>query len=466
MILTHFFKELILNDDEKELAGIKFSAQNLDRIALVSLLAIPVSLIHIFVFISNLHKGTVLEFQWRSNIILAHSLVCIVLLATFLAIYFTKRKHHTSPALSKFITHFAYCFVLFIGTLIACFDQSVTNAVSPYFLVCLFIPIIIIMPPVQALFYFVMSYLLFSFLLPVYQHNTNILLSIYVNGLSAMAFGSILSIILWKLNLTRYRQDFIIQQQKNRLEDQNSKLLQFSEELKQINESKDRFFSILAHDLRSPMNGFLGLTGIVADELDSLSEKQIKDMAVSMKNSATNICNLLDNLLEWSRVQRGYITTNFEKLNLAAVVENCVQLFRDQARRKGVFIVSNIRNDVYLMADRHLLEIIIRNLVSNALKYSVAEGVILLAAVTTDDASVKLSIKDTGIGMNPQIAESLFKIAESSNRKGTLGEPSTGLGLILCKEYIDKHDGVIQVETEEGKGSTFTVILPQTAKNP
>lgn len=460
MKLKNYIEGLILATDEKESTGKIIAKQNLDRLSFAAMLAIPVSLAHILVFWINLHTGTPIEYLWRIGIIRAHSMLFVLLLAVYIAIFFHRRSIKSQGWVITILPHLGFVLVLGMGVLITFIDQRVTGSINPYFLACIFIPLIVTIPPAWSILYFILSYGLFLILIPLHQHDTNILLSNRLNGVSAVAFGFVLSISLWRLKLSQVRQENYIQQQQEKLELQNTYLLQLSEELQTINDSKDKFFSVLAHDLRSPVSGFMGLTGIMADQMESLSEKQVKEMAMVMKDSANHIYDLLNNLLEWSLVQQGHITFKPEVLNLSQVVDKCIQLFLAQAREKGITLNHQVPGGLAISADRHMLKVIIRNLVSNALKFTSEGGRIKVSAVLIN-GSININVKDTGMGMTPEIAASLFTFSDSINRSGTSGEPSAGLGLTLCREFVEKHGGRIQVKSDAGKGSTFTVSLPQ-----
>ena len=237
-----------------------------------------------------------------------------------------------------------------------------------------------------------------------------------------------------------------------------------NEELHELVIQKDRFFSIIAHDLRSPFNSFLGLTQIMAEELPSLTMAEIQKIAVSMRSSATNLFRLLENLLQWSRIQKGSIQYNPEIIQLLPVVDESIAMVLELARSKVIEIVYEIPVELTVFADNNILQTVIRNLVSNAVKFTPKEGTIILTAKKTVENSVEISIKDSGIGMNKEMVGNLFRINEQANRKGTDGEPSTGLGLLLCREFIGKHGGKIWVESEEGKGSIFYFTIPNNDK--
>ena len=236
-----------------------------------------------------------------------------------------------------------------------------------------------------------------------------------------------------------------------------------NEQLTQANIEKDKFFSIIAHDLRSPFNAFLGFTKMLVDELDTFSLKDLQTIALSMRNSATNLFGLLENLLEWSRLRRGITTFEPEAFLLKSFGEESLKSVIEPANKKGIEIRYKIHENTEVYADGYMLGSTIRNLVSNSLKFTHKGGIITFAAKSESDHSVEISISDTGIGMNKTMIENLFRLDEQTNRKGTEGEPSTGLGLIICKEFIEKHGGKLWVESEEGKGSTFSFSLPGKA---
>jgi PAS domain S-box-containing protein len=233
-----------------------------------------------------------------------------------------------------------------------------------------------------------------------------------------------------------------------------------NEELIANNTEKDKFFSVLAHDLRGPFSGFLGLTELMADGLPGLSPDEIQQMAFLMRKSAANIFQLLGNLLEWSRMQRGLIVFIPKFHFLRQKVAESMDLVIDAASKKRIAV--NYEIDEYLMvfADENMLESIIRNLAMNAVKFTPAGGNITISAKTNPDNSVEVAVKDTGIGINEVMLGNLFRLDVNTNRQGTEGESSTGMGLFLCNDFIKKHNGKLWVESQEGKGSTFRFSFP------
>ena len=240
-------------------------------------------------------------------------------------------------------------------------------------------------------------------------------------------------------------------------------ILEANKQLLNINSEKDKFFSIIAHDLKGPFNGFLGLTRIMAEELPSLTMAQVQEIAVRMSKSANNLYRLLENLLEWSQIQQGTINFNPEIIQLGLVIGECIETIKDSTKNKEIEIVTDTPEGITAFADRNMLQAIIRNLVTNAVKFTPKGGKVYISAKSFSDNRVEISIRDSGIGMSQSLVENLFRIDVQTNRKGTDGEPSTGLGLLLCKEFVEKHGGKLRVESEVGKGSSFYFTLAQGA---
>ena len=245
-----------------------------------------------------------------------------------------------------------------------------------------------------------------------------------------------------------------------KVQEQTYELTEKNEELQISNSEKDKFFSIIAHDLRSPFSGFLELTQIMAEDLPNLTMAEIQEISVSMKNSATNLYRLLENLLEWARMKQGLIPFDPEIVELLPIVKESIVIVMEAANNKGIEIVCDIPDDMKVFADSKMLQTIIRNLASNAVKFTHKGGKVSLSAKSIGEKSVEICVKDSGIGISRAMVESLFRLDVQTNRQGTEREPTTGLGLLLCKEFVEKHGGKIWVESEEGKGSVFYFTIP------
>ena len=237
-----------------------------------------------------------------------------------------------------------------------------------------------------------------------------------------------------------------------------------NEQLIHANAEKDKFFSIISHDLRGPFNGFLGLSNLMAEESSDLTQDEIQKMAGAMRDSAVNLFRLLENLLEWSRLQRGITSFEPGPFLLMPMIAESMHPVIDLADKKGVEIRYEIQADLEVFADQYMLSSTIRNLASNAVKFTLKGGKVTIAAKSVPGHSVEISVSDTGIGMNPEMVHDLFRLDVQTNRRGTENEPSSGLGLLLCKDFVEMNGGRIWVESEVDKGSTFSFTLPTKAQ--
>ncbi len=179
-----------------------------------------------------------------------------------------------------------------------------------------------------------------------------------------------------------------------------------------------------------------------------------------MKNSASKLYGLLENLLEWAKLRQDLLPFNPKIVQLHPLVNESLETITESAANKEIEITNTIPGNTSLLADPRMLQSVIRNLVTNAVKFTPKGGKITLSAKTATDKSVEISVKDTGIGMNPDMVKNLFQLDQQPKRIGTEGEPSSGLGLILCKEFIEKHGGKLLVESAVGIGSTFSFTIP------
>jgi PAS domain S-box-containing protein len=246
--------------------------------------------------------------------------------------------------------------------------------------------------------------------------------------------------------------------QKNSLIDE---LAASKEELLRTNAEKDKFFSIIAHDLKSPFSGFLGLTKVMASQIQDLTMHEMQELSNEMQNSASNLYKLLENLLEWSRIQRGAISFNPEIVYVKGIVDMTVDFIQNWAEQKEISITNTIDETWKSIIDINMISTVIRNLISNAIKFTPRGGRINISAKVLDNKFIEVSVNDTGMGMDQETIAKLFKIDEKVSSLGTEGEPSTGLGLLLCKEFIDKNTGQIRVESKLGIGSSFIFTLPK-----
>lgn len=230
-------------------------------------------------------------------------------------------------------------------------------------------------------------------------------------------------------------------------------------ELERTNAEKDKFFSIIAHDLRSPFQAFLGLTQVLLEQIDTIQQDKVKHFAGILNKSAITLFRLLENLLEWSRIERGLTTPQPSIFSVNYALEETLKMFKDAIQLKKQTLEIKFLSDVKVIADLRMTETIMRNLLSNAIKFTPAGGRIVVSTKQVDDQNTKITISDTGIGMSKEILDNLFRIDTNNRRLGTDGESSSGLGLLLCKELIELNNGTLTVKSEEGKGSEFSFTL-------
>ncbi len=237
-----------------------------------------------------------------------------------------------------------------------------------------------------------------------------------------------------------------------------------NEELSNLVAEKDRFISIIAHDLRNPFNVLLGLTHLLDEDLPNLTPDDIHKMVTALRGTTLSVYNLLENLLEWSLIKRGNTSFNPKAFILQNKMDEFLLPVLELANKKKIEISYCVPDDLEVYADKSMMSSIIRNLASNAVKFTPKNGKVFLSAQVNGDQNIEISVKDTGIGMKKSILDKLFNIDRNNNRRGTEGESSSGLGLIICKELVEKHGGKIRVESKVGKGSTFYLTLPKKRK--
>jgi PAS domain S-box-containing protein len=241
-----------------------------------------------------------------------------------------------------------------------------------------------------------------------------------------------------------------------------TEIKQYEKKLLQISADKDKFYSSIAQYLYNPFNLFHNFSKMMADELDNMSIKEIQKMVVTMSKAATNLYTLLDNMLQYTRINQGKTTFNPQNLNFINTSLDAVAILKPNAEAKNIAINHSAAGEITVFADVFMLKTILRNLVSNAIKFTNNEGQINISAKQTP-SEVIISVSDNGIGIAPGYINKLFNISLINTTLGTADEKGTTLGLLLCKEFVEKHGGKIWVESEPGKGSDFKFTLPLPA---
>lgn len=245
--------------------------------------------------------------------------------------------------------------------------------------------------------------------------------------------------------------------QKNKLIDE---LIETKAELQQSNAEKDKFFSIITHDLKNAFSGFLNYIKLFSDDIGSFTIQELSDFMKQMQVSSESLFKLLENLLEWSKIKRGAIVFQPIKHNIKLIITQIVDILTINAANKNIKLICNISDEIESYIDLQMFNTIMRNIIQNAIKYTPKGGTIEIG-YNQDEIYDIYFVKDNGIGMTPEIKNNLFKLDKKTSREGTEGEPSTGLGLLLSKEFAELHEGKIYVESEPDHGSTFYIAFPR-----
>ncbi len=255
-----------------------------------------------------------------------------------------------------------------------------------------------------------------------------------------------------------------IEKKNAELNNLNKALKESEQKLKELNEDKDKFFSILAHDLRTPFNALLGLSEFVIQEYDELTSDEVIKIVKDINSAGQNLFRLLENLLSWSRLTSGRADFNPEKVDLYVIALQAVMLLKQTAEKKEIDLLNLVPKNSLAFIDETMIESVIENLVTNAIKFTPRKGSIKISSKELADA-YQISISDTGVGISEENLQKLFRMDIHFTEYGTEREKGSGLGLLLCKEHVQKNGGKIWVESEEGKGSTFYFTVPKAKLN-
>ena len=240
----------------------------------------------------------------------------------------------------------------------------------------------------------------------------------------------------------------------------HDELQKTNRQLQELNASKDKFFSIISHDLRNQFTTLIGFTEIIESKIEVYNRERLKQVIGMLKNSAERLYALFENLLTWSRLQRGAMACQAETISLCTIVAENLKMIETHAEIKQITLKNEVLEDCVAYADYSMVDTVIRNLLSNALKFTGQKGLVLISS-TTREREIEIVVSDTGCGIEKDVADLLFRIDSNYTSKGTAGEKGTGLGLILCQELVEKNSGQIWVESEVGKGSSFIFTLPR-----
>ena len=297
-------------------------------------------------------------------------------------------------------------------------------------------------------------------------NNTSILAQIYRKKDELLIIGGVNSAQLIEQNKTMHQLNHEISnlqskliKEKNNLEYTFDLLNETNKELNQINAEKDKFFSIIAHDLKSPFNAIIGFSDILVVQVNKNNIDKIKEFAGIIQQSSHRAMGLLMNLMEWSQSQTGRMNFSPVNFELVELINEAVLLLNDSAVQKSITISKNLPPSLLFYADKAMLSTVFRNLISNAIKFTKSGGNIVISA-SENKNELTISVKDSGVGISKDRIEKLFRLDGSYSTSGTNNEKGTGLGLILCREFVEKHSGKIWAESEDRIGSTFYFTIP------
>jgi signal transduction histidine kinase len=291
--------------------------------------------------------------------------------------------------------------------------------------------------------------------------------SVVIIGAVVAIFGGLFLYILYRSNRNRKQANRILEEKNRKISLQKDTLAEALDflsrrerELEGANATKDRFFSIIAHDLKNPLSSLIGLVNLLHDDFDRLEAAKQKAFIRNIRESSNSLYALLENLLQWARSQTKQIDLKPETVGLHGLFESSFGLYRNAAAYKNITLINDVPVDLEAFADRGMVDVVVRNLLSNAIKFTGRDGSIRVAA-ERQDGKVQVEVADNGVGMSREDLAKLFRIDQKMHRRGTANEQGTGLGLIICREFIEMNGGGIRVESEPGKGSRFIFTLPE-----
>ena len=282
---------------------------------------------------------------------------------------------------------------------------------------------------------------------PVYLHLS---MCILPEGM----LGKICIIVTDITELKRHQQDLQVL-----VKERTSELNKANAELKEINATKDKLFSIIAHDLRGPFTSLLGFSDLMIENIRNYDVDKFEKLLNHINSAAKSAYTLLENLLLWARSQNKQLLFKPANINISNLIKEVIVSINSMASLKNIALENNISVDVNGWADANMLTAIVRNLISNAIKFSNHGGLIEITGLSKENA-VEISVSDNGVGMSDEVINKLFRVENHMSLTGTAHEKGTGLGLLICREFVEKHGGKIWVESNPGKGSRFTFTLP------
>lgn len=437
--------------------------KNIYRLFIMSVVALPISLLFLFYFGYGVQINPIDRIEiWKTNVFYSHAFLASSMLIVGVLSFFIYRKGLINRLLSKSLVFISIIIFVLVGSLLSAFDQYVTNSITPFFLAVIFISTIFIVHPKYLLIILVTGIAFFYHISIFYQSDVNILVSNLFNAIAISAISFILSIVVWNNYTKQFNQAIMIKRQNEALEKQLEVLKESEHKLLIANKNKNRFFSIIAHDLRNPIGSMMNLLNLVTDKkfVQSQTKEELNVVLVEMQKAASNTFYLLENLLYWAKDQEGKSSFSPELVIVKDVLSQVLGTFIISIDQKKIQTkIDQVDPAMLVFADSNMLNTILRNLISNAIKFSHLFGEIVITANREDDVLV-IRIEDFGIGIPKNKIDQLFTSEDNYTSSGTLNETGTGLGLALCNEFMKKHNGRIDYISKVSKGAIFQLTFP------
>lgn len=437
-------------------------AQNIGRLLLFVKLASLLALGHVLFFVARLPDPGTTDYTWRIGIIFFHSVILISSLALWGVAWLYRRRSIRSMALVNTLLQVYILLLVFSGVGIVVVDQLVTTAITPFLIISTIIALAFLTPPGRALVIFTLAYAAFFLLLPLTQGDPSILLSNRVNGITAIGVGFFLSVLLWRNFENRMYQSQIIEKQSHDLKQRNTELMRERRKLETAISARDQFFSIIAHDLKTPFHSLLGFSEILKSEWESLNEQEKLEIVQLIKDSSEGAFQLLLNLLDWARLQKQRIELQPVEIELKKLVDRVLEQLGAQASLKDIGFEVDIPGDLVMKGDEHMITSVFRNLISNSVKFSPRKSRVEIVGRMRKNL-IHCVVSDHGVGVPEKDLRNIFRFSQSTS--GTENEKGTGLGLHLCREFVRKHKGRIWVKSKEGEGAAFHFCFPLPENN-
>ena len=272
-----------------------------------------------------------------------------------------------------------------------------------------------------------------------------------------LVFISLLAFVIYKRSLKTKKKNEVLQAQKKQIDKQVAELKEQKTALEKANNTKDKFMSIIGHDLRNPFNAINSFVSLVAEHPNEMDEKKLMKYLYLIKDAGANAMSLLENLLEWAKTQSGDIIPRKEDVLINYILRGNVLLVKEMARQKNIELIEELKGNPTVNIDKNMINTVIRNLLSNALKFTNSGGKIWIKTVINND-EIKIIVQDSGIGISEEVLSNLFE--PNVIKRGVDGLASSGLGLILCKEFLLHHRQELRVDSKLNYGTTFWFYLP------